>query len=413
MIYDLILIIIIVLVFFYLLRRYGEDVFFALPGISFLMDMAMGYYHSSHIIVVINILIFYIFIIWFFYKRGILLRLNIFIYLFFIYTWVLIFFSSNIIRSIAMQLNIFASLLIFPIGYMILDDRIKIRRFINSFFIIILLFMANIVLANIIGTGYVYGGSMAFGAIRYSALYAPAFVILFVLLFIEDIKNRYLRIIMLVLIAFGFIIILLSMRRMAIFIVVGGYIIYFLFYKRFRNILKYGLLFLGLLILAFPLYYRPLMGQIEARQRIFSPDYSLSEEYRYQETIYIWGDILSFEEPIKVLFGQEIYNSRGHYAEGKLGERTIHADYNLIVHGAGIIGLILYLLIFAWIFINSFAMKGDREYYAVFMMVFILALIIGFIGRLNFVTYRMMIFALLGGIYRVFSSDLSIYARKK
>ncbi len=371
-------------------------IFGSLLLFSFLCDICMALF-MPQAVVVFRIIAFFVFFCWFFCREGLNYRDNIFIYLFFVYTCALLPFSGNFARSLAMQANIFIPLFAYIAGLRISKGRMKdIGRY--AFFILPL-FIINTAAANILGKGYAYDGSVAFGAIIHSYLYAPAFVLVLLPYIIDSYEKKWVKWMAAFTGIFGFILLVLSMRRMAIIIVMLGYIIYFAVGRKINC--RYLILAVLAVIILFPLYKGLLYEQVEARGWVFEKNYSIKDELRYQETIDVWKEALSFREPVKSLFGREIWNSRGNYAGGKFGERTIHSDYNLILHGAGFAGLLLYMGIFADILLRYLRARkniSDSRLRALFIALFILSFIVSVAGRMNFVTFRFIIFACLGGI---------------
>lgn len=360
---------------------------------SFLCDIGMAVC-MPRAVIVFRILVFFVFFGCYFYKRGFNPGANIFIYLFFIYTLALIPFSSNFERSLAMQANIFIPMFMY---IAVLGSN---KRFLEGFsiyaFFILPCFILNVIIANIAKAGYIYRGSLAYGAIIESYLYAPAFVVMLLPFITGYVKKRWQILGMVLTGSLSFILLVLSMRRMAVIIAGAGLILYFAWYRKINY--RYVLLFLLAVLMLYPFYKDLLVEQVRARGWVFQKDYSIRNELRYKETVSVWGEALSFKEPLISLFGREIWNSRGNYAGGAFNERTIHCDYNLVLHGAGFIGLILYLGIFADIFMKFAGADLDRKMKAVFISLFVLSFVVSFVGRMNFVTFRFIIFAYLGGI---------------
>ncbi|NJM16353.1 MAG: hypothetical protein HC896_14130 [Bacteroidales bacterium] len=83
------------------------------------------------------------------------------------------------------------------------------------------------------------------------------------------------------------------------------------------------------LVVTFPLYEQMLLDQFSARDNVFGEEYNVDEELRWVETQAMvrerWLDDVPW---LRTLFGQEIFNSYGRYANGDLGLRPLHVDFN-------------------------------------------------------------------------------------
>jgi len=161
-----------------------------------------------------------------------------------------------------------------------------------------------------------------------------------------------------------------------------------------------------MLLALFPFYEKVLQKQFMARSSTFENP-SLENEYRYKETYIIYRE--TFSKMKTILIGRDIFNSRGNYNNGNWGDRPIHIDYNLILHGSGIIGIALYLLIFYDLLRKySFFRRSipQEDYYnelsVMFKILLILVMIVSLNGGMTQVSYRVVIFLYLGGLLGIF-----------
>ena len=251
----------------------------------------------------------------------------------------------------------------------------------------------------------VYGGEADFysGNFTSSALYSGSFIVVISPLFLLHSKLILNKKYMLIMIFLIVILLLLSMRRTAIFAMFIGIIAYFPFMKNKLKYLKWlGISFL-VFILSFPLYKDLLYKRIDARSERFEEG-SLEEEGRYVESKLIWNKIFSFDDLRFSFLGKQFFNSKGNY--GLYGSnRPIHVDFNEILHGSGIIGLILYLVFLFNVFfrlIRNYNKVHKSQFnnvlYSTGMAVFIMLFSVSFSSGLFALTYRTLVFSYLGGV---------------
>jgi hypothetical protein len=202
------------------------------------------------------------------------------------------------------------------------------------------------------------------------------------------------------------------MKRISIIAIVVGLVINLLMSRSRINIF-YGLIISSLfMFVAYPLFENTLQKQIKARERRLSTE-NIEEEGRYQETFVVLDEIIFSGETRLIFFGKEVFNSPGNYANGKYGRRMIHNDYNVILHGAGLIGLMLFIFwpVPLFIFYNKIKISAkiyleDKKLFDYMNVTFISFLIIGYIlsisGGVNAILFNSIRMAVLGAILRVF-----------
>jgi hypothetical protein len=114
-----------------------------------------------------------------------------------------------------------------------------------------------------------------------------------------------------------------------------------------------------------------------------------------------------------LFFGKEVFNSPENYANGKYGRRMIHNDYNVILHGSGVVGLILFVIWPIPIFLFYRKIKiyvkfyfEDKKLFDYMNVTFISFLIMGYIlsisGGVNAILFNSIRMAVLGAILRIF-----------
>jgi hypothetical protein len=233
----------------------------------------------------------------------------------------------------------------------------------------------------------------------YSLLISP-------LLLLQYQKQNLKKVVLQILIFTNLIILILSIKRISIVgVIIGGLIYSFFNFNLYKNF-KALLVVIVVLLATFPLYEKTLLKRFDARADRFQEN-SLEEEARYMETGFVWSEVIAFEDPIAVLFGLEGFNSVGNYADGKFGDRNLHVDYNLIVNTEGVVGLILYFMIFIQLFFLYFKVKNSEHQIPPKLFKPINGIFFAFIltqfatslsGQMYMVTFRMIIFIYLGAI---------------
>ena len=340
------------------------------------------------------------------------------LFLYTLYILINVLFSSDILRSLNISLKVIVSVLTFIIGFNLVTSLKDLRHLNTSVFYLLIILVLNFIFSTALGIGEsVYSEDTQFltGNLRdnwnvftYSLLVTP-------LIFLQynfD-KTKTTRLFFLSL--FAAIILLLSIKRIAILGVLIGLLIYALFNFKLSKVLKFILPTIAVLLISSPLYKDVLLKRIEARSDRFQEG-SLENEARYMETFYVWDEVFSFQNPIKSLFGLEGFNSAGNYAGGKFGQRNLHVDYNLIVNTTGLIGLLMYFLVFASILHlffkfyspNAFPKNINNSLKGVFFALFFTQFITSFAGQMYAVTFRTLIFIYLGAILSLYYKKFSL-----
>jgi hypothetical protein len=191
--------------------------------------------------------------------------------------------------------------------------------------------------------------------------------------------------------AFILVLLLIGLKRSAIFVFFVGSTM-FLFLEK----LNYKMIFLSIIAFIFVIFFLDkysdiIEDRLYARQgRLVGSFQNIIEtEGRYLESIAVWEEIISFDSITKSLFGLEAFNSVGNYMNGAFGERHLHVDYNMIVNTLGLIGLLIYLYIYYYIF-NIYRVRRnhlDLKYKELFIIIFVCQFITSFSGEMLSITY--------------------------
>ena len=127
--------------------------------------------------------------------------------------------------------------------------------------------------------------------------------------------------------------------------------------------------------------------------------------------IYVYNEIVNSDDIMVFLFGKEAFNFVGTYAEGKFGSRQIHDSYSILLHGTGVLGffvwLLLHLSVIVWMrrFKNSTPCALDNEnaiIYSLFYTYIVIYLISMVSGNMSNILSSGFFYASIGGMLRLF-----------
>jgi len=249
-----------------------------------------------------------------------------------------------------------------------------------------------------------YEGISTGSGLHHNTIYTGVLVIVlsFALLQYSNNKSRD----MFLIVVMG-IIIFLSLRRTAIILVIASSMTY-LFMANKKQALKYFIPSIMLIILAYPIYEQPLNSAIEARSSRLSFEHKYDNEARYLELETITRRILTFDDINYSLFGIEYLNSFGTYSTMEfpvLPTRILHTDYAVVLHGAGLIGIMSYTFIILLLLnkaIQYIRRYGSNDPISIFMFCSLLILVlVTFSGSILNITFRTTFFILLGSVMRL------------
>jgi Ca2+/Na+ antiporter len=148
------------------------------------------------------------------------------------------------------------------------------------------------------------------------------------------------KILILTIITFVALLVLIQLKRISIIATIFGLLVFVFFYKEKSKVIT-GLATATLIFIAiFPLYSDIFEAQLEKRESKMQVQ-NLENEGRSMEFFWIISDLN--ESTSKFLFGHNMFNSSGNYNNPDSKERQIHNDYNALLHGSGIFGLIYFI----------------------------------------------------------------------
>lgn len=181
--------------------------------------------------------------------------------------------------------------------------------------------------------------------------------------------------------------VLVMLRRGAILGLAGGLVAFLFIYRKRVQALAVSLVVVLMLMASFPLYESLLHERLEGREIM---ERRIQDEMRYVETFYVIDDI-ERGGWVRAMFGVEMLNS-GFYFYRYMNGRILHIDYNLILHGSGLVGLFLFLGLHAAL---GFALvswrplrRDDQAWRACGLAVLVATLLFGLSGPLLVQTSR-------------------------
>ena len=342
--------------------------------------------------------------------------LNIVILSMLIYWFTLSFFSSDLLRSYQFYFKQIVPFLVFLISYNSVFKRDTFHHIAQSFMLILIVGVLFAVISSLFGIGdnsysrrvenYV---SIGLGD---GKLYAPAIAIVYLQIFLKHhVTKKNIKYLINILTFIGIVYLLFSLRRTTILILVFGIGVYYLFEGNLKRISTILIRSSFLLLLTSGFWLNQLTERISMRQSKFEKSYSISDESRYKEFAIVFSEAHNSESISTILFGKELFNSPGNYAGGLYKHRMLHTDFTRIFHGSGYIGLLIYLTIFLVIFSDfkkalrrKFLINSNnnlislKETKGLFMSFLLLVLLISFSGQMYEITFRTMLFWVIGSV---------------
>ena len=313
-----------------MLRTKLIDVFPYIIIFNFIIDYIYYLDETNAFISFFRILINSIFILivlsnHFYYKNNIFFP----IYLLILYSLFLIFFSSNIVSSLIEFSKFSTSLLYLPVSFLLINTKEKFKAFINSIYPILGLYILFVIISNMYNTGstrYSNEDSEVFRVgLGDAKLYTPAFLVGMLPLLIKNniIKNRRLYT---VLGLINLVILILTMRRTAMFIIVFIPVFNYILAGNFKKILQYVVLLFLFLLMTFPLIEKQFNERLAEREYLTEEDYSYEKEGRYLELGLVLSTFYVADNAFNYFFGKEAFNTIGNYGFYD-PERPIHRNY--------------------------------------------------------------------------------------
>lgn len=346
-----------------------------------------------------------------FYRNN---RLNNVILITLIYYFILGFFSSDFTYSQSVFLKYFMTSMMLPIGYYYFNTIDRFKKLLNVYIAMLGVYLFFIVLANIfgLGTSDYAEETIYFGAGRVNMTKAMMILVLMAPLTLKFEKNRTRRIIYTIIYIISLIFILLGVKRGAILGLTIGSLGYSYLLPNKTKVIKTAVVLGTILILASPLYYDTLIKRVSSRQEAgrFDVEQAKEEEGRFIE-FYQVTERLSKGDIVFKLFGEEFFNSP---ALSKTG-RMLHTDYMSILNGSGIIGLLLFLMIYFIILRNALYYYKIFKYHIYYreiaitvLAILFAVLVVGISGTVTSLGLRSIVFMFWGASLSVLNEKVKM-----
>jgi hypothetical protein len=391
-----------VLIFYWLFYK-KEHTLSWLPFIYIILDSGFSYFATLSIVTYLRPVIFIILLLYF-RKKIVLNSLNKPLYWFLLYTLVLVFLSPAMFYSIKGYMQVLISMIAFPLGYQYFKNVSRVCILSRS----VLFLLVFSVIATAVGYIFDIGRSFDYdrkeeiesiGLLGSGGLYTSSFAIGILPFLNRFIVRKYERWILFSSSVIIYIFILLNLRRTAILMPLIGLFTYILLTPHKLRAVSGVILGIVIMLLLSPLYNNILSKRFEIREEKgrFQSDFYLTEG-RYLENIEVFSNAISFNDPVKSLFGQLIYAS----GRGDRYGRMYHSDSASLLAGTGIVGMVLYIIFYYKLFrvgkyIGYSAINGKllkSTYFSILLMSVFIALN----GSITLVSIRTLIFLYLGAI---------------
>lgn len=349
------------------MKNFDKAILLSIPLISISAEIIKSFFENSDVMVGRTILCMVLVMMFFFKHLLQVLKFNKSLLLLIAYLLTILFAQETPLQSFQSWILFTESKMLLPLAFVVLANQSALSDMSRVVFWIGVLFTISIIYFLIMNVGVnQYGGEDGFtvGSFKFNRLYTGSFILLSLPLIFQFSKRPFIRRTIPVLSLLLLIILIISTRRTAFIIILTGSLVFAVYYFRKLPAILLGLAaILIVLASAFPLYKDILLKQIEKRQHVFveQQGFDLKSETRFEETIAVWRERIHNRDPWIIFFGQDLFNSAGNYDQGVHGTRPLHLDINLILHGSGLIGLILFILFYSELVFTFFKWKARRK----------------------------------------------------
>ena len=276
------------------------------------------------------------------------------------------------------------------------DRDIIFREVSNCAFLILALFIVNVIFSSI----FSYAPAEMYGitsGILYGNLYAANFNILTIAIFINAlylVKQKSIIRIVVIIVALSFL--LLTMRRSVMITSCLGIVFVLLTVltqKEARKFIVFGSL---ILVVGYIIYSNTsFMDLFKERYELRNlEERALEGEGRFMEYEIIYKDMFVFND-YSPWYGYGLFNSSGNYGHGIFDLRTLHSDLTNIAHSSGLLGVLFYLLMVFTAFIKATkaAISTNDKIIILFCAITFIAFTIT--GRYTQVDYMILLYLIL------------------
>ena len=341
--------------------------------------------------------------------------LNTLIAVFLVYLLILVNFSSNPVGSFATYCKVSLCMLMFPIARHIIVNETELSKLRWSILCAFGICICNFVASQVFQMGVQSYGDSAFytaGGGVYLA-YELSYGLMLAPMMLVYIHRLDLKLLLAAVYAVGAIVIVFIFRRGAIAATFGGYATMLVLSRPKQTAPILATIAASLVALAAiaPIYGDQLTSLYE--KRIVRGVQVEKTGSRSLETETVWREAFS-TSLTRTLFGTELFNSHEYFHWWRNGAgRGLHIDMNILLHGAGIVGLLHYLLIQACVFAHfafgrAVAAPADhlRLCRTTGLAIFVAGFVLSLSTQLWAVTPFSTLWTCLGGLYAM-TSDLA------
>jgi hypothetical protein len=388
-------------------RGIRRNLVFAIPAINVLADMLLDYaqvggWHTGHL----RALLMALFI------AVLLPRLrwnatNTLLFGFLFYLFLLLGRSSDPAYSGEMWLRLVVALGMLPVAFSLVRTPGDLRRLNVGVVVSVLIGVLYIAASQVFQWGTkLYGDNSLYFARGGQDVYVTYFIaytlVLLPLMFeVGSFRAARSRLAAGSIALSALLVLLLAFRRGSIFGMVGGALVYSLMTRHRARAMRIWVVAVLVLGAGYPLYGDRL--EAIARDRDITAYVSDTEIGRMAEFGIVTREFLN-NGPAHALFGSELFNSRVYLQT----HRTLHVDYTNLLLGAGLVGLVMYLALYARLLVDVRqrarrlgALPAVREIKAAFFGLVTACLIISLSNQLWSVAPLSLVFLYLGALLGV------------
>ena len=391
-----------------LVYRMKREFIYYIPIFNVLADVSFNYFEAFSAPTILRAIVLLIFLL-VFWEQIVKMDILRSMYLFFLYILIIMLFSEESLISFKTVVQIILSMSFFIAGYKYITVYKRYQRLLEALIWVILVgftaaavgYIFNIgrALEYTVGTEY-KGEPEIIGLLGSGGLYGPALALALLPLIIQNRKKNIPLWILWLISAGLYIFIILNVRRTAIMIPIIGLVSYLIFSRAQIRMIRYLILFTVTLAILAPIYRPLLEKRIESRAEKgrFEKGF-MQTESRYLENIEMLKEIREFKNPLAIISGIGHNIFAEHIDRGKIVRRMYHSDTAKLVYGAGLIGLLLYFIIYGQLLrmiLKIPRIRALNEYRAGALTLWIISFLVSFNGSITLVTFRTMSFLLLG-----------------
>ena len=289
----------------------------------------------------------------------------------------------------------------------------ELRIFSSILFYTVPMYLLFVIISNLYGVGsHRYTGEVTGTfqvALGDAKLYVPALVIgLYPRMTLMSLIRR--SVIRDTLVLAVFLVLVISLRRTAIFIVLALWIPYLVRIISWKLILKPGII----IITAVLLYSTPTLTEIfnrrlESRAYLVE-NYSLVEEGRYQEISSVLSTFAQSSNPFVSIIGAGDFETAGKYGF-RDPSRPIHQDYVYLYFSFGITGLLFYFTFLTLLYRGSKLGYRSNSLNRTYTHLVILFILIGISGNIWAISYKIYILSFIGIFYSAMRNQVNVHEK--